>query len=109
MNRTLAERVRSLFSQTKLPNSFWGEALSTYVYLLNLKPCVPWSLMYQTNFGHVKLFLIILCVSLDVRHLCIFLKMRNQRLMRRLGSVYLLGMVKSNLVINLDLVQKKIV
>jgi hypothetical protein len=41
MNRTLEERVRCLLSQSQLPNSFWGEALSTSVHVLNLTPCVP--------------------------------------------------------------------
>jgi transposase InsO family protein len=41
MNRTLVERVRCLLSQSQLPNSFWGEALSTSVHVLNLTPCVP--------------------------------------------------------------------
>lgn len=41
MNRTLVERVRCLLSQAKLPKSFWGEALSTAVHILNLTPCVP--------------------------------------------------------------------
>ncbi|KAK0589461.1 hypothetical protein LWI29_014619 [Acer saccharum] len=41
MNRTLIERVRCLLSQAQLPRSFWGEALSTSVHILNLTPCVP--------------------------------------------------------------------
>ena len=41
MNRTLVERVRCLLSQAQLPRSFWGEALSTVVHVLNLSPCVP--------------------------------------------------------------------
>jgi hypothetical protein len=41
MNRTLVERVRCLLSQSQLSNSFWGEALSTSVHVLNLTPCVP--------------------------------------------------------------------
>ncbi|KAD6119895.1 hypothetical protein E3N88_11166 [Mikania micrantha] len=43
MNRTLAERVRCLFSHAGLPNSFWGEALNTAVHVINLTPCVPLS------------------------------------------------------------------
>ena len=41
MNRTLIERVRCLLSQAQLPRTFWGEALSTVVHVLNLTPCVP--------------------------------------------------------------------
>ena len=41
MNRTLVERIRCLLSQARLPKSFWGEALSTVVHVLNLTPCVP--------------------------------------------------------------------
>jgi transposase InsO family protein len=77
MNRTLVERVRCLLSQSQLPNSFWGEALSTSVHVLNLTHVFLFSLMYQTRFGLAKMFLMIICVSLDVRHLCIFPKMRG--------------------------------
>ena len=41
INRTLVERVRCLLSQAGLPNSFWGEALSTVVYVLNRSPSIP--------------------------------------------------------------------
>ena len=41
MNMTLVERVRFLLSHTMLSNPFWGEALNTIVYLLNLSLCVP--------------------------------------------------------------------
>ena len=41
MNKTLVERVGCLLSQAQLPGYFWGEALSTVVYVLNLTPCVP--------------------------------------------------------------------
>ena len=41
MNRTLCERVRCLLSQAKLPKTFWGEALSTAVHVLNMSPAVP--------------------------------------------------------------------
>jgi hypothetical protein len=40
MNRTLVERVRCLLSQSQLPNSFWGDALSTSIHVFNLTPCV---------------------------------------------------------------------
>lgn len=41
MNRTLIERVRCLLSHAKLPKTFWAEALSTVVHVLNLSPCSP--------------------------------------------------------------------
>ena len=41
MNRTILERVRCLLSHSKLPRSFWGEAMRTIVDLINLSPSVP--------------------------------------------------------------------
>lgn len=38
MNRTILERVRCLLSHSKLPRSFWGEAMRTVVDLINLSP-----------------------------------------------------------------------
>ena len=38
MNRTLVETVRSMLSGAKLPKRFWGEGLSTAVYLRNRSP-----------------------------------------------------------------------
>jgi hypothetical protein len=40
MNKVLVERVKCLLSQAELPESFWGEALSTNVHVLNLSPCM---------------------------------------------------------------------
>lgn len=37
-NRTLIEMVRSMMSYSDLPNSFWGYALETATYILNLVP-----------------------------------------------------------------------
>ena len=37
-NRTLLDMVRSMISYSTLPISFWGYALNTTVYLLNLVP-----------------------------------------------------------------------
>ena len=37
-NRTLVEMVRSMLLDSKLPQKFWGEALSTAVYLRNRSP-----------------------------------------------------------------------
>lgn len=36
----LVERVRCLLSHSQLPRSFWGEALGTWVHVLNLTLCV---------------------------------------------------------------------
>ncbi|CAA7059133.1 unnamed protein product [Microthlaspi erraticum] len=41
MNRTIVERVRCLISQSGLSMTFWGEALSTVVHVLNLSPSSP--------------------------------------------------------------------
>ena len=37
-NRTLMDMVRSMISRTKLPQSLWGEALQTAMYILNRVP-----------------------------------------------------------------------
>ena len=37
-NQTLMDMVRSMISGTKFPQSFWGEALQTVMYLLNRVP-----------------------------------------------------------------------
>ncbi|KAG8492468.1 hypothetical protein CXB51_009561 [Gossypium anomalum] len=41
MNQTLIERVRCLFSDAKLPRSFWGEAVYIAAHVINLSPNVP--------------------------------------------------------------------
>ena len=38
LNRTLVEMARSMFLNSKLPKKFWGEAISTAVYLKNRTP-----------------------------------------------------------------------
>ena len=38
---TIVERVRCMLSHAKLPKSYWGEALMTAVYLINLSPSYP--------------------------------------------------------------------
>ncbi|CAN1245512.1 Retrovirus-related Pol polyprotein from transposon TNT 1-94 [Linum grandiflorum] len=40
MNKTLMERVRCLLSHSKLPHSFWGEALLAVVHVWNRSPSV---------------------------------------------------------------------
>ena len=37
-NRTLKDMVRSMISHSSLPESLWGEALKTAVYILNMVP-----------------------------------------------------------------------
>ena len=37
-NMTLLEMVRSIMAQANLPISYWGDALLTTVYILNLVP-----------------------------------------------------------------------
>jgi hypothetical protein len=37
-NRTLLDMVRSMMSRTKLPLSFWGYALKTAIFTLNIVP-----------------------------------------------------------------------
>ena len=64
MNKTLMERTRCLLSQAKLPKSYWGEALMTAVYLVNLSPChyldgdVPNGVWYnkEVSYDHLKVF-----------------------------------------------------
>ena len=41
MNRTIEERVRCMLSHSKLPNSFWGEAMRTSIDLIKLSLSVP--------------------------------------------------------------------
>ena len=64
MNRTISERIRSMLSHAKLPKSFWGEAMNTAVYLINLSPSVPldgdipnrvWT-GKDVSYGHLKVF-----------------------------------------------------
>jgi len=40
MNKILVERVKCLLLDGELPESFWGDALSLIVHVLNLSPCV---------------------------------------------------------------------
>ena len=41
MNRTLAERARSICIQSGLPKQLWVEAVNTTAYLINRGPSVP--------------------------------------------------------------------
>lgn len=64
MNRTIAEKVRSMLSQAKLPKSFWGEAVRTAVDLINLSPSrplngeIPDEIWYgkKASYGHLRVF-----------------------------------------------------
>ena len=54
MNRTLVEAVRCMLSDSKLPKTFWGEALSTAAYVRNRSPTVALQDMtpYEALNGH---------------------------------------------------------
>ena len=41
MNRTIVGRVRCILKMGKLPKSFWGKAVNTTIYLINISPSVP--------------------------------------------------------------------
>ena len=41
MNITIEERIRCMLSHSKLPMSFWEEAMRTSIDLINLSPSVP--------------------------------------------------------------------
>ena len=61
---TIVERVRCMLSHAKLPKSYWGEALMTAVYLINLSPSyplqgdVPNRVWYNkhVSYDHLKVF-----------------------------------------------------
>ena len=64
MNRTIVERVRCLISQSGLAQTFWGEALSSVVHVLNLSPSAPlegdcpervWT-GKDISYGHLRVF-----------------------------------------------------
>jgi len=64
MNRMIAEKVRSMLSQAKLPKSFWGEAVRTAIDLINLSPSrplngeIPDEVWYgkKASYGHLRTF-----------------------------------------------------
>ena len=41
MNRTIVEKFQCMLKLARLPKSFWGEAVNTVVYLINISPLVP--------------------------------------------------------------------
>ena len=86
MNRTLVEMMRSMLIDSKLPQRFWAEALSTAVYLRNRSPtkAVNGSTPFEAWTGdkpHLKLLRRFGCVAYthiakDERHK-LDLKARN--------------------------------
>ena len=64
MNRTLVETVRSMLADSRLPHSFWAEALSTAAYLINRSPTktldgkTPFQAWYgkKPNVNHLRVF-----------------------------------------------------
>ena len=73
MNRTLNESDRSMRLYTGLPKTFWADAISTVVYLINREPSVPiefrlprevWS-GKEVKFFHLKVFGCVSYVHID--------------------------------------------
>jgi len=58
------EKVKCLFSEAKLPGSFWGEALYATAHVINLSPVVvlqadvPDSVWYEkdVSYNHFRVF-----------------------------------------------------
>ena len=64
MNRIIAEKVKCMISHSKLPKTFWGEAVKTAINLINLSPSRPlngeipeevWS-GKKASYGHLRVF-----------------------------------------------------
>jgi len=61
MNRTIEERVRCMLSHTKLPKSFWAEAVKTVVDITTISsfgwyyPRGIWS-KQKVSYNHLKVF-----------------------------------------------------
>ena len=73
MNITLNECARSMWLHTRLPKTFWTEAVNTVAYLINQGPSVPmefkipkevWS-RKEVKFSHLKFFGCISYVHID--------------------------------------------
>ena len=64
MNRTLVETVRSMLADSRLPQRFWAEALSTAAYMINRSPTkalddkTPFEAWYgkKPNVSHLRVF-----------------------------------------------------
>lgn len=64
MNRTLIDKARYLFLNSKLPRSFWAEAVTIACYLVNMSPSA--ALKFKTpeevwtgvsaNYKHMRIF-----------------------------------------------------
>lgn len=63
-NRTILEKVKCMLSNSKLPRTFWGEAVNTTLYLINRSPSTAlnfktrqevWS-GHPPNFKHLRVF-----------------------------------------------------
>nr|KYP48059.1 Retrovirus-related Pol polyprotein from transposon TNT 1-94 [Cajanus cajan] len=64
MNRTIMERVKCMLLESGMPKSFWGEATSTTIYLINR--CTSFTLNYNkpmevwygrpTNYSNLRVF-----------------------------------------------------
>ena len=73
MNRTLNERARSMRLHAGLLKTFWADAVSTTVYLINRGPSVPmefrlpkevWS-GKEVKLSHLKVFYCVSYVHID--------------------------------------------
>ena len=67
MNRTLNERVRSMKLHTRLPKTFWVDAVSTAAYLINRGPLVPMEFRFPEEVWsgkEVKFFVVFLMLIL---------------------------------------------
>ena len=65
MNRTIAKRVRSMWSHVKLLKSYWAEAMMIDVYLINISPSNPldgdvpqrvWTRRDIVSYKHLRVF-----------------------------------------------------
>ena len=59
MDKTLVERFKCVLSEAQLPNSFWAKALNTVAYVINLSVLLIWMVMFLTEFGLIRMFLMI--------------------------------------------------
>ena len=59
MNKTLVERVTCVLLESKLPNSFWAEALNIVAGLSIFLLLLLWMLILQEDFGLIRIFLMI--------------------------------------------------
>ena len=61
-NRTLKDMVRSMISHSSIPNSLWGEALKTTVYILNRVPSKAVNKTHM-SYGRVRSLVLDICTS----------------------------------------------